>query len=242
MLSEPVANQHAKTLMVVVVGGLMALYLLNQALIYLPLNLIKVDALRALIANPSQRRDMQEKLLSVEWDNDCSIWWFRGLIAKQTQSGIPELRNWQGAIACKPIYVALLHLTEPEEISLALLGLSTYPRNLEATLWLAELTSTSDPDSAIGFYRSALRLDPINSLTWRQLGDLLVERQPQEALVAYTQSCYLGDVGSHGCLRAGIVAEKLGDLLSAIGFYERSRIEEIRLRAVPLYAQLNQEP
>ena len=99
---------------------------------------------------------------------------------------------------------------------------------------MASILAEPKPERAIELYRQGLEGKPYDGVRWYELGDLLADTDPQAALVAYHQSCYNGDPGSHGCYPAGLLAEELGDLPLALQYYRLSRYEGAVQRAAEL--------
>ena len=93
----------------------------------------------------------------------------------------------------------------------------------EALYALGKIVYKENPEMAFDLYRKGLALRPANHLRWLELGDMLKDTHPQEAIQAYLRYCLLGDVGNHGCYRAGLTAEALGLRREAIEYYRRSR-------------------
>jgi tetratricopeptide (TPR) repeat protein len=124
------------------------------------------------------------------------------------------------------------------ELGLDQLAQSDQLWSIEAQFIFAHVIALEQPEQAIVLYRQALQRRPLDGLRWRELGDLLVENEPQAAIAAYLESCYNGDPGSHGCYNAGLTAEKLGDLPDAIRYYRLSKWSGALERAAALEAQL----
>ena len=110
--------------------------------------------------------------------------------------------------------------------------------NFEAQFIFAQIIGKERPEEAIDLYQRLLELRPHDGVLWRELGDLLVEKDPYTAIDAYLQSCYKKDPGAHGCYNAGRTAENLGDLHAAIRYYRLSKWSGALERADTLEAQL----
>jgi tetratricopeptide (TPR) repeat protein len=109
---------------------------------------------------------------------------------------------------------------------------------VETQFLLASAISQEEPERAIQLYQDGLQRKPTDGIRWRELGDLLYEKDPQAAIEAYLQSCHRGDPGSNGCYRAGRTAEELGDLEAAIRYYRLSQWSRALERADELEKQL----
>jgi tetratricopeptide (TPR) repeat protein len=104
----------------------------------------------------------------------------------------------------------------------------------EPKFMMASILSGNQPERAIQLYRQGLQDNPSDGVRWYQLGDLLAKGDPKAGLEAYLQSCYHGDPGAHGCYGAGLMAEKLGDIPSAIRYYRLSKWQDALQRAIQL--------
>ena len=171
----------------------------------------------------------------------CRAHWFQGLLAQAV--GEEETRDEAlvETVRCSPDYVPLIFVILPNHQSLAEQAVRLQPESADAWFWLASARSHEDPQAAIECYRRGLALRPTDGLRWRELGDLLASRDPQAAIEAYLQSCYNGDPGSNGCLRAGWTAERLGDVQAAIRYYRLSRYSGALDRAAQLEQQLREQ-
>jgi tetratricopeptide (TPR) repeat protein len=112
-----------------------------------------------------------------------------------------------------------------EVLDLAQITASRPDLRSEAQFVMGAALSKSLPARAIQLYRQGLEGKPRDGVRWYELGDLLRDSDPQVAIEAYLQSCYLGDPGKHGCYGAGRAAEAMGDIQAAIGYYRLSRWE-----------------
>jgi tetratricopeptide (TPR) repeat protein len=150
-------------------------------------------------------------------------------------------RAWVEAMRCSPHYIPMVMATLPDHRPLAELAVQAQPNSADAWFWFAEVQSQKDPQTAIELYRRGLALRPTDSWRWRLLGDLLVDQDPQAAIDAYLMSCLNGDSGYNGCLRAGLTAERLGDIQTAIRYYRLSRLPRIWQEAERLEQQLREQ-
>ena len=171
----------------------------------------------------------------------CRANWLGGLVANRLGWEANRDASWEAAIRCSSGYVSMLHAVVPDNQGLAELSVREHPKSAQALFWLAQIRAKATPAEAIELYRSGLQLDPHNSVMWRELGDLLTDRDPQSAIEAYLQSCYNGDFGYHGCYRAGLTAEQQGDITSAIHYYRFSRWSGALERADELEKQRREE-
>jgi tetratricopeptide (TPR) repeat protein len=127
-----------------------------------------------------------------------------------------------------------------KELGLDHLAESREAWGLEAQFLFARVIAIEQPEEAIVLYRQALQKRPGDGVRWRELGDLLVDNDPQAAIDAYLQSCYNGDPNSHGCYRAGRTAEQIGELETAIRYYRLSKWSRAQEQADALEAQLEE--
>ena len=171
----------------------------------------------------------------------CRAHWLQGLLAQAVGDEETRDRAWMEAMRCLPDYVPIAFIILPDHPALAEQAVRLQPESADAWFWLASARSHEDPQAAIEFYRRGLALRPTDGLRWRELGDLLAGRDPQAAIGAYLQSCYNGDPGSNGCLRAGWTAERLGDIQAAIRYYRLSRYSGALDRAAQLEQQLREQ-
>ncbi len=116
------------------------------------------------------------------------------------------------------------------------------PGKVEALFVEAQVYSTFDVETAVALYRQGLQSKPMDGIRWRELGDLLSTSDPHAAIEAYLQSCYNRDPGSNGCWRAGLTAEKLGELETAISYYRLSQFAGALERAKELERRLQATP
>ncbi|MDH7514283.1 MAG: O-antigen ligase family protein [Bacteroidota bacterium] len=156
-------------------------------------------------------------------DNGRASWWLMGKAFAMNGDTSRRDSCWVSAIRSDPAVIALAYTADPSDRFLAESAYALYPSRANACFWLAEAVAKDEPDRAITLYRAGLRLKPRNGLAWKKLGDLLARSNPREALDAYVQSCLHGDPGANGCFLAGQIAEKLGDITSAIRYFRMSR-------------------
>lgn len=196
------------------------------------------DARYIHLAQAAVANDMKIAKIAVESypHNIFSLKWYAGLLLqnKAYVDAVPVI--WQ-AIKLNPVDekawlllgTALAELPTDETARLALdIDLQSWvnsrkPGYVEAIFTLARVKGMESIGEAELLYRAGLALKPHDGIRWRELGDLLRDSNPQEAIQAYLKSCENGDPGSHGCLRAGLTAEALGDLENAILYLRRSK-------------------
>ncbi len=104
----------------------------------------------------------------------------------------------------------------------------------EVQFLMGAALANSQPERAIQLYNQGLQTKSWDGIRWYELGDLLRDSNSQAALEAYKKSCYLNDPGNHGCYPAGLVAEELGDVHSAMQYYRLSNWEGAQQRLIEL--------
>lgn len=180
---------------------------------------------------------------------DCHVTWLMNILAHNSGTAPISTFAWAAVLACSPMQVSMSRALLPQNIALATIAIQTQPDSADAYFWAAKSIThatswgqvASDDISrnlAISYYRQGLNLYPDQGLAWRELGDLLTEENPQEALEAYLQSCFNGDPGSNGCWRAGLLAESSGNPGLAIQYYGYSHWSGALDRASYLQKQL----
>jgi hypothetical protein len=183
---------------------------------------------------------------------NCRMMWLGGLIADHNRWMEQRNQLWHRSLQCEPMVVTFLAIIDPDEPTLAGYAVEVQPDYSESWFWLAGTyldwrggrpvpQDEAQRAEIIDLYQTGLALAPHDGLRWRQLGDLLHPVDPEAAIEAYLQSCFNGDPGSNGCLRAGRTAEQLGDIESAIRYYRYSRWEGALNRAVELETQQQEE-
>lgn len=199
--------------------------------------------LAQIVTTDSQDVDSLIPNLEQGSSENCRASWFASLLWRQIGADREETHDVLiAAITCSATNIPFARLTVPEDEELAQVAVQRHPTSSKAWFWIARLHSTDAPTDAIIEYQRGLQLDPSNGLAWRELGDLLVEHDPEAAIEAYLQSCYHGDPGFHGCLRAGRTAEEQGDFITAIKYLRLSRWPPARERADELERQLDAPP
>lgn len=167
----------------------------------------------------------------------CEVYWLQALQARQVQDDDLLDESLMQAISCHGSYVPLARVLEPDNLALALAATGIYPDLAEAWFWAGDL----QPDQRQAYYRQGLTLDPNNGRRWLDLAQILRETDPQGALAAYLEACYLGDPGYKACQGAGSLAEAMGDVNAAIRYYRLSGWEPIARRADQLEASLEEK-
>jgi hypothetical protein len=185
---------------------------------------------------------------------DCRAGWLLGLAYDRLGMVAARDRAWQTALACSSNYLSFFLALKIDNQKLAEESTLLYPESPYSWFWYADTltdkaslddwTKPSNPldlDRLVLAYRKGLSLDPGNGLRWRRLGDILHVSDPQAAIQAYLQSCYHGDPGVNGCYRAGLTAEKLGDLENAVAYYRLSKWSGSLEQADRLEQQLQEQ-
>jgi hypothetical protein len=165
---------------------------------------------------------------------NCHLPWYLGFI--QEYSGSRELRDryWAEAVQCEPELVRYLYNRYPDDLQLAITIHQAQPESGSSWFWLGDL----QPENRLVYYQKGLSLEPQDGRRWNELGGMLAKNGDLEpAMQAYLQTCLNGDPGYNGCWRAGQMAEKLGDIPSAISYYRLSRWKQAFDRAQELEAQ-----
>ena len=194
----------------------------NQLRQAFALNLAARTTLLALSVAPNRLGEATVALAKAELEQDCRADWLRGLVANTLGETTYRDISWKRAISCSPNHISSIRIVLGEDPQWAELAVRVAPENAESWFWLANARSTESPEEAIRFYRQGLQIDPSDAKRWRQLGDLLRERDPRSAIEAYFHACINGDPGNHGCWSAGQLAEQGGDIDTAIRYYRLS--------------------
>lgn len=192
----------------------------------LPHNRAAVAAARVLVGG---RGDRIEAAALLEADRLCRARWLAGLVAPDPDERRSE---WAELIRCSPEYFDLLQVVVPDDRRLAELAVAAWGDHGEAHFWLARVLARrlESRKDAVARYRRGLELEPESARAWLELGNLLAEDRPEEALEAYGEACRRGDPGANACVRAGRTAERLGDVDAAIRWYRASRWGPSRAR------------
>lgn len=198
-----------------------------------PANLSATVTARALLQGESPVLDVRPA-----GDIACAPRWFMGL--QQYAAGETAARDatWTSLLDCTDRFIPFMAVLAPSQTSLAREAIARQPESAAGHFWLAEQLTLSDPAEAVGVYLEGLRYAPRDGRKWLALGDLLAESQPAAAQEAYLQACVNGDPGANGCLRAGGIAERQGELQRAIEIYRLSNYEGSRERADELESAL----
>jgi tetratricopeptide (TPR) repeat protein len=200
-------------------------------------NQAALATVRGLVASGVPLAVAEHLLASPPLAGNCRALWLRGLVAHAEGHQSDRDEAWAEWLRCPEAQVAFLEVFLEEDVHWAERSVRLAPQDAESWFWLARLRAATDPDEAIVLYRQGLERNPFDALRWRELGDLLVNRDPEAAIQAYLNSCIYGDPGSNGCYRAGKTAERLGDLERAARYYRLSRNEGIRQMAVEIERQ-----
>lgn len=197
-------------------------------------------AAEALLVDPTRLEEAAKGLWEVP---QCRARWLEGVLADRLDRPIERDAAWSELVRCSTRYLGLLEQAQPTNLTLARLAVQAQPQCPESYFYLARtlLAAEEDDFRAIGSFRHGLALDPRDALAWMQLADLLAPRHRRAALDAYREACWRGDPGANACWRGGRLAEELGDLRTAILFYDQShwsvarrRGEDLRRRVRPL--------
>ncbi len=176
---------------------------------------------------------------------NCRTDWLKGIIKAQSVADPLKNEDIQRALRCSGEYVVLLKHLYPSNRELAAIALEVRPDAAESWFWVAEieagyvnfnftLVDESNRGHIASLLRNGLAIDPTDGLRWRLLGDVLIEADVDAAIEAYLQSCFNGDPGYNGCLRAGLAAEQVGDIENAIRYYRYSNYEVVAEKASAL--------
>lgn len=230
--------------------SILIIFICTRVLSYFQLNTQSIHALQSIQSGENRSTG----LLSSDIESlKCQANWFMGIIAHKRSEYTIRNSAWMASIQCDPRYIRLAYLLIPDEESIAKYAVQVQPDTAEGWFWLAEMDyaiwrgseirdlSEQDQIDAIRYFKEGLQSDPKDGLRWRELGDLLVNDNPQAAIDAYLQSCFNGDPGYNGCRLAGSTAEKLGDIDNAIKYYRYSRWEDVLNRASELEAQYQKQ-
>ena len=174
-------------------------------------------ALSALLGNDNQLSSADANL-AARAEQNCRAYWYQGVIRESNSADIVPYETLEAALDCDPNLIAILQSKYPENIALAEHAVAAQPDSAEAWFWLGDLL----PEKRVQYYLHGLDLSPNDGRRWISVGDMLREPDPEAALQAYLNGCFNGDPGANGCLRAGSVAEELGDYQSALKYYRLS--------------------
>jgi tetratricopeptide (TPR) repeat protein len=172
---------------------------------------------------------------------DCHSIWLLSVIAGKLNNEPRQYALWSSYLSCSRSDMNLIHAVAPENQQLAEQAIRQHPETAEGWFWLADIyyDNKNNPIEMIQIYTHALELDSSNGLAWCNLGRVYEARnEPVLAENAFLQCCFHGDPGSHGCLGAGRLAEKRGELELAIKYYRFSKYQGARDRADQLEKQI----
>lgn len=171
---------------------------------------------------------------------DCRARWFEGLLYHTSGNAPAREAAWSALLDCSNDYVSYMSALAPGDAALAGRAVALRPENAAGYFWLAPIVAAEAPDDAVFLYRQGLALAPEDGRRWLALGDLLQTSDLPAAREAYLQACLNGDPGANGCLRAGGIAERQGDLRLAIEYYRLSNWSGALEKAAELERQLGQ--
>lgn len=171
---------------------------------------------------------------------DCHARWFEGLLYHTAGNAIAREAAWSALLDCSNDYVGYMSALAPGDAALAGRTVALRPENPTGYFWLASIVAAEAPGDAVTLYRKGLELAPHDGRQWLALGDLLQAGDPTAAREAYLQACLNGDPGANGCLRAGGIAERQGDIRRAIEYYRLSNWSGALEKAAELERQLGQ--
>lgn len=214
--------------------GLFLLFRLDKAV---ELNRVAIITTRALAVDRSRLAEAEQSAAQME-DPSCRVYWLRGMIGNALEKYDVRDEAWAKVIGCVPETIPLVRRLAPDNQALAQRAVAEQSDNAESWFWMGWLLAKNDLPAAERYYREGLRLQPGDARRWKELGDLLAGHDEWEAMLAYAQSCYHGDPGYNGCLRAGILAERVADVQSAIDYYSLSRSQQVRERGESLRLRL----
>jgi tetratricopeptide (TPR) repeat protein len=185
----------------------------------------------------SQMSSAQAALADINQKN-CGSNWMLGWTERGLGNFTGQEQAWGDLVQCQEDYTPLLLRIAPAREDWAQASVLWHSQDARAWFWLASTRKPNNPQAAIQLYETGLRLYPFDTLNWIELGDLLSESDPKAAIQAYLHACLNGDPGSNGCYRAGLTAEQLGDVPSAIRYYRYSQWSGAQERANQLEQQL----
>ncbi len=222
----------AVTSLVMIIGGL--------AWVTFPTNQAARLTAAALVGGANQAEAAQAVSLAAE--TSCDLHWYEGLLYNAQPQ--PQARDtaWGSLLGCTDRFALFMPSLAPGNSSLAHEMIKRRPASPVGYFWLAEMVTADDPSAAIAWYEQGLKLAPEDGRRWGLLGDLLVDVEPDAALVAYLQACQNGDSGANGCLRAGSLAEKQGRIDDAISYYRLSKYSGAQERADELERAVSGQP
>jgi tetratricopeptide (TPR) repeat protein len=157
----------------------------------------------------------------------CEVDWINSIIAHNKSMYTKRDEYWDKIIDCAPQLFPFVYDIVPDNYNWALRSVHEVPQYSSSWFWLANLTEENQKDYAIRAYQKGLELEPWDVKQRLKLARLLVEKSPSEALEEFRVVCCGGDIGNHGCLNAGLMAEQLGDFSRAMRFYYSSDQEYI---------------
>jgi tetratricopeptide (TPR) repeat protein len=169
--------------------------------------------------------------------DDCRIDWFEGLLAKSINNNKKMESSWRQAMDCSQDFISVVFAAIPDNQVLAKYAHEQYPEIALPWFWLGDL----EPENRMEYYRKGLELDASDGQRWIELGDMLKDTSPEDAMAAYLQACYHGDPGYHGCFNAGRIAEEMGNNKIAIEYYQLSTWAGVRQLANPLIEKPDNE-
>jgi len=116
-----------------------------------------------------------------------------------------------------------------------------YPSDIEFIFWVIE-NNENNLSTKKSLLSKAIILDPINAITWRELGSLyLEEKNFLKAIDAFKNSCLLNDEISNGCFLTGRVYQSLGEYEKSIYYFRKSSSARVWEIADRLEAELSQQ-
>ncbi len=190
-----------------------------------PTNRATLLAARGLLSDTAHLESAQSVLEELGTSR-CRAWWLAGQMAHAR--GEPGERNasWERLLACTPDFIAMMARVAPREESLAAAAVELQPTSADARFWLARIhfSSGGGNEESIRRYREGLGIRPEDDRAWQELGQQLTAVDSRAAREAFERSCQLRDTNGQGCLPAGMLAERAGDLPAAIRLFRRSRI------------------
>jgi tetratricopeptide (TPR) repeat protein len=203
------------------------------------INRLSLAALEQLTSNQPEVVESSQLLNISSVDKvKCRVTWISALIAHHKDDFMMRDEHFTQLLSCEPERAKFIRAFVDDDTSWADRFLKAYPENAEALLWMGDTLRMSDPERAAEYYKQGLALKPFDPKRWLYYGDTLREMDPEAAIQAYLQACRYGDPGYHGCSRAGLTAESIGDYESALGYYRLSRWEGSHKRADELEAKI----
>ncbi len=166
----------------------------------------------------------------------AQVWLWLGDLNRQSDPEAAARYYWRGLLTMNYLYLdkwlafsevigrldAETALRLYAELGIEAYGEGNFLARSEALFTLGKILYQESPQQGLELFRQGLELRPSNELRWREYGDMLRPFYPEQAIQAYLKSCFMRDLGNHGCYRAGLTAESIGRYKDAIRYYRYS--------------------